>query len=350
MARQRFIWPDLWEDEDFGALSPPERILFIALFSLADDEGRLPASPANLRALAFRFDDYTLDEVRAMRDHIAATMRHVELYAVDGKEYIWLTSWQQRQHPKYPQPSRIPAPPSPSSGSEAQMDGSPQAVGVRSGNVEGTLEEDSSVGWVGLSRDIDKPPLPPMGMGGTGSPNDDEDQQVQTPPASDDAQHQDHKHAKNPAMSDPTTRRVVAEINAILDNAGVTARPDRWYPRACSSVHNLLARKVHAEDIIAAARWSTDPERRKYYAPKFTIPSRIADALAAWQARTDGPRVPPGSGRRVPKSRYLTPQELGILGPPPADTNGPAARSPPDAQAPVNRNLVVLRGGDPVAK
>lgn len=110
MPRQRMIWPDLWEDEDFGRLTPSERLLFIALFSNADDEGRLVASPANLRALAFRYEDLTLDQVRTMRDHVVQTMDHVTLYEVQGSEYIQLDSWSKRQHPKYPQPSRLPAP------------------------------------------------------------------------------------------------------------------------------------------------------------------------------------------------------------------------------------------------
>ncbi len=111
MARQRFIHPDLWEDGHVGSLTPAERLLFIALFSNADDDGRLVGDAANLRAIAFRFDDFSLAEVAAMRDHVAATMRHVLVYAVDGEEYIQLTSWDQRQHPQYRKPSRLPPPP-----------------------------------------------------------------------------------------------------------------------------------------------------------------------------------------------------------------------------------------------
>ena len=111
MARQRFIHPDLWEDGHVGSLTPAERLLFIALFSNADDDGRLVGDAANLRAIAFRFDDYSLAEVAAMRDHVAATMRHVLVYAVDGEEYIQLTSWDQRQHPQYRKASRLPPPP-----------------------------------------------------------------------------------------------------------------------------------------------------------------------------------------------------------------------------------------------
>jgi len=110
VARQRFIWPDLWEDPDIGLLSAMERLLFVALFSNADDAGRIAADPANLRATAFRFDDVTLREVETMRDHVVATLRHVELYTVAGRPYIQLTSWDKRQHPKYPQPSRLPGP------------------------------------------------------------------------------------------------------------------------------------------------------------------------------------------------------------------------------------------------
>lgn len=169
MARQRFIWPDLWEDEDFGRLSLAGRQLFIALFSLADDEGRIAAHPANLRALAFRYDDMTLAEVQAIRDRVCATMRHVRLYEVDGHEYIALTSWEKRQHPKYPQDSRLPAPPVTV---DQPTDGAPGGSGDSSPNVpptfpqgdndaRETMGQDSSVGWVGLGRDGVGRDIPP---------------------------------------------------------------------------------------------------------------------------------------------------------------------------------------------
>ena len=64
MARKRMIDPRIWEDEHFGKLSDKAKVLFVSCISNADDDGRLSANPANLRALAFRFDEnMTIEKV-----------------------------------------------------------------------------------------------------------------------------------------------------------------------------------------------------------------------------------------------------------------------------------------------
>lgn len=110
MARQRFIWPELWKDKRFGELKHDEQVLFIALFSLADDEGRLSADPMLLRSEVFAYKDYTAKRVRTIRDHVAEKMPNVWLYEADGLEYIQLRKWSDYQRPKYPKPSKIPPP------------------------------------------------------------------------------------------------------------------------------------------------------------------------------------------------------------------------------------------------
>ena len=40
MARKRMIDPNIWDSEDFSKLSILGRLLFIGMFSNADDEGR----------------------------------------------------------------------------------------------------------------------------------------------------------------------------------------------------------------------------------------------------------------------------------------------------------------------
>lgn len=107
-ARQRFIWPDIWEDPRFGRLDNRDQVLFVALFSMADDDGRIIADAANLRSAAFKYQDVTLAEVEAARARVIAAMKHVCFYQVDGIEYIHLTSWPKRQKPRYPQPSLLP--------------------------------------------------------------------------------------------------------------------------------------------------------------------------------------------------------------------------------------------------
>lgn len=110
MARQRFIHPDIWKDPVFGKMQPLEQIMFIGLFSIADDEGRLLADAAFLRAELFAFKDYTSKKVQTIRDAVVAKMANVHLYKAEGFDYIALLKWGEYQKPKYPKPSKLPAP------------------------------------------------------------------------------------------------------------------------------------------------------------------------------------------------------------------------------------------------
>jgi hypothetical protein len=111
MARQRFIHPDIWSDPTLGKLTIPERLMFIGCFSNADDEGRLLGNAAYLRSTIFPYDDLSIDEVVAMRDHIVAVCKNLVYYTVDEVEYLAFRKWNDYQKPKYAKPSKLPAPP-----------------------------------------------------------------------------------------------------------------------------------------------------------------------------------------------------------------------------------------------
>lgn len=53
MARKRMIDPNIWDSEDFGKLSDLSKLVFIGLFSLADDEGRGRCNPGYLKSKLF---------------------------------------------------------------------------------------------------------------------------------------------------------------------------------------------------------------------------------------------------------------------------------------------------------
>jgi len=110
MARKRMIDPSIWSDESFGSLSSGAKILFIGLFSNADDEGRILANPAYLKATVFMYDTVTLDIIKTKRTEVIEKMSSVILYEVDGKEYIQLSRWEeyQKQQKDRIQPSKLP--------------------------------------------------------------------------------------------------------------------------------------------------------------------------------------------------------------------------------------------------
>ena len=59
MPTRRMIDPEIWQSETIAALTRDQRLLFIGLFSNADDQGRLRAHPALIRSLVFPYDDIT---------------------------------------------------------------------------------------------------------------------------------------------------------------------------------------------------------------------------------------------------------------------------------------------------
>ena len=106
------IDPTIWEDENFGKLSPRAQILFIGLFSNADDEGRIRGNALYLRSTVFMYADLSLGEVTKIRDEVLATMRHVKLYTFDDKEFLYFDNWNkyQKQREDRLQPSNLPNP------------------------------------------------------------------------------------------------------------------------------------------------------------------------------------------------------------------------------------------------
>lgn len=113
MARQRFIHPSLWDDPDLGKLPTEAMLLYIACFSNADDDGRLVGDPAHLRALAFKYRRVSERRTRELREMIAERCGSFCVYTVGETDYIAFRNWSEFQHPKYPKPSALPEPPSP---------------------------------------------------------------------------------------------------------------------------------------------------------------------------------------------------------------------------------------------
>lgn len=155
MAKQRFIHPDIWDDKTLGLLPEAELLLYIACFSLADDEGRLVGEAAWLRAHVFPYREYTSGEVAMMRDHIAAEKRNFHVYTDDGKEYIAFLNWDEFQKPKYKRDSKLPAPVFPAPGAFSQTGPVLAQTGANLDKNGDGPEKSRSTGRVGLDSDRD---------------------------------------------------------------------------------------------------------------------------------------------------------------------------------------------------
>jgi hypothetical protein len=105
------ISPEIWRNEKIGALPDAGRLLFIGIFSQADDDGRLKASPRFLKANIFPYDnDKTEDRIRELRDQ-CAQLGLIRVYTNGNIEYLDIPGWTQHQRIRKDRynPSQLPS-------------------------------------------------------------------------------------------------------------------------------------------------------------------------------------------------------------------------------------------------
>lgn len=109
MARKRMIDPNIWQSEDFGKLSLLAKIVFIGLFSLADDEGRGRANPVYLKSSLFPYEESMRSaDITKTLSEISSNMS-VDFYSYDGSDYYSLYNWNDWQKIDKPTNSKLPA-------------------------------------------------------------------------------------------------------------------------------------------------------------------------------------------------------------------------------------------------
>lgn len=112
MSRIRTVKPDFWEDEGVGALERDARLLFIATWNLADDEGILRWTPDYLKAHVFTYDADVGDyEIRGLMQALADG-GFVFPYAAGRTQQrlAYIVNFRKHQRINRPQPSKFPAP------------------------------------------------------------------------------------------------------------------------------------------------------------------------------------------------------------------------------------------------
>lgn len=108
MARIRTIKPELPQSETIGGLSRDARLLFIQLFTIADDAGRARAASRLLASLLYPYDDDATGLIDGWLSELAAK-NVIRRYEVDGSQYLEIVKWLEHQKIDRPSASRLPA-------------------------------------------------------------------------------------------------------------------------------------------------------------------------------------------------------------------------------------------------
>jgi hypothetical protein len=114
MARIRSIKPEYWDDRKLAKrTSRDARLLYIALWNLADERGRLNGDPVWIKGQVFSYDDdLDVPAVTKLLDELAACdVGAVVPYEVDGDPYLYLPKLAKHQRLDRTVPSRLPEPP-----------------------------------------------------------------------------------------------------------------------------------------------------------------------------------------------------------------------------------------------
>lgn len=112
--RIRSIKPEFWSDTKVARWDTFTRLLYIGLWSVADDYGCGTAEPAIIAASLFPFDlsrnpEETLRQVNAAITTLSQSGR-ISLYTVGDEAFFHVLHWREHQRVDRPSKSRIPRP------------------------------------------------------------------------------------------------------------------------------------------------------------------------------------------------------------------------------------------------
>ncbi|MEV5854702.1 HNH endonuclease [Streptomyces anulatus] len=109
MPRIRTVKPEFWEDELLGVMPRDARLLFIATFNMADDEGILRWTPAYIKAQAFMYDDdLTIGDVGNLMQCLADTgLVFPYIGGVARQQMALVVNFRKHQRINRPQKSKL---------------------------------------------------------------------------------------------------------------------------------------------------------------------------------------------------------------------------------------------------
>lgn len=108
MPRIRTIKPEFWTNGRVLECSTNARLLFIGLWNFADDAGRHPLRPKQIKAQIFPADDLCSESILGMISELSENGL-ITLYSVGSEDFFQIEGWDHQRIDK-PQPPRYPGP------------------------------------------------------------------------------------------------------------------------------------------------------------------------------------------------------------------------------------------------
>lgn len=106
--RIRTIKPDVWRDADFNDVSIESRLIFLALISNADDEGRLSGSDKMMNSIVFPTDAIPMKRFSRWLDSLE-DRGMVRRYNVATRPFVDIPNFTKHQVINKPSPSTHPS-------------------------------------------------------------------------------------------------------------------------------------------------------------------------------------------------------------------------------------------------
>lgn len=108
MPRIRTIKPEFPQSETIGRVSREARLLFIQLWTVADDSGRARGNSRVLASLLYPYDDDAKDLIESWLAELES-VDAIRRYAVGSETYLEIENWSKHQKIDKPSPSKFPS-------------------------------------------------------------------------------------------------------------------------------------------------------------------------------------------------------------------------------------------------
>jgi len=154
MARIRSIKPEFPQSESMGRISRDARLLFIQMWTIADDSGRLRGNSRMLASLLFPYDEDARGLISTWMEELENEKCIVCYKGPDGGSYVAISNWQNHQKIDKPSKSKLPEPPSRILASPRECSSNPRELSLEDLRIKDQGEE----GRGGDAKGVEKEP------------------------------------------------------------------------------------------------------------------------------------------------------------------------------------------------